>query len=916
MQVTAGIKVRARGLLWDVVAADPCGPEQRLHLRCAGGDLAGLEWDILHPLETVEVAHLDLRPDAAAPLAAWRLHHIAALLDQDPGPLGLVSARPGRLTVEPYQLVPLMRALTMPRARLLLADGVGLGKTVQAGLIAAELIARRRAHRILVVAPAGPLLAQWDQELRLRFGLRPSIIADAAALRAQRGAMALGGNPFDTVALCLTSPDFAKQDAVLTDLERTSWDLVIIDEAHHIAGSPHGTGEETRRRRLAEVLAERCDGLLLLTATPHDGDDARFASLIALLDPSLVDGQGRLLDRAYRRHVIRRLKAHLSNPETGRPLFRERRITPVAIDPADPALAPARDFHRALSAFVAPRLQRKARAAHPSDSLAFVSLLKRSVSTLAACIATLRVIADRYAGLDGDEPALRRERRRALRTLRQRLARYGVLSPSEEQAQAALEAEGMAAALHEAGTPAAAALRNLIHLGTAATAQDPKLDALVREVKLIRASTPTANILVYTEYADSQDAAVARLGVDPAIDGAVLAVSGRDPEAARARAADRFARQDGLILVSTDSLAEGLNLHRRCRHLIHLDLPYNPNRLEQRNGRIDRYGQTQDPDIRYLYLAATFEERLLLRLIAKYEKARSALTLMPDTLGVTANADACAAPLVRGFAEEQAMLFPPAPSPIRTLDRIAEEAEAEPWRDLLREIDRAYHGFEPTSVRHGWAASQGVNADSGGLAQGARVRDAAEIMTGAIDLAMFVRDAIRAGGGSTDGSTWHAPPGWGGDHDATIHVAPDPDTLHDAAGHDLTWFGRAHGLVRRSIEQARLLGHGDRPGEADARVAAIHRSDIREPTLLLTYAIELHTPRRLLWRRLAAARLTRHGEVQVMTDSRAWLALVLGTDADDTAWTAHFSSWAPQRLEPVRQSVAAAMAGMAAEVAE
>ncbi len=106
------------------------------------------------------------------------------------------------------------------------------------------------------------------------------------------------------------------------------------------------------------------------------------------------------------------------------------------------------------------------------------------------------------------------------------------------------------------------------------------------------------------------------------------------------------------MLVSTDSLAEGLNLHQRCFHLIHLDLPYNPNRLEQRNGRIDRYGQRNDPEIRYLFLAGTFEERLLLRLIAKYEKARACLSFMPNTLGVGADPASLHEPLFAGFAED------------------------------------------------------------------------------------------------------------------------------------------------------------------------------------------------------------------------------------------------------------------------
>ena len=243
----------------------------------------------------------------------------------------MLAAEPGRVTIEPYQLVPLMRALEMPRPRLLLADGVGLGKTIQAGLIATELIARRRAHRILVVSPAGPLLMQWEHELRQRFGLRFMPITDAATLQRERRRIELGGNPFDSIALCLISLDFAKQERVLEDLERSSWDLAIIDEAHHCIGASAGTDrDDTLRRRLAEVVARRSDGLLLLTATPHDGYDAHFASLIELLDPSLVDGRGGLAGLAYRRHVVRRLKSHIRDPATGEPLFRERQVMPGA----------------------------------------------------------------------------------------------------------------------------------------------------------------------------------------------------------------------------------------------------------------------------------------------------------------------------------------------------------------------------------------------------------------------------------------------------------------------------------------------------------------------------------------------------------------------------------------------------------
>src|SRR5262249_7740659 len=156
----------------------------------------------------------------------------------------------------------------------------------------------------------------------------------------------------------------------------SAWDLAIIDEAHHCIGSSAGEGEETQRRRLAEVIARRSDGLLLLTATPHDGDDAHFASLIELLDPSLVDGRGGVSGTAYRRHVVRRLKSHIRDA-AGRPLFRNRQVLPIRVEVTDPVV---RRFHEALAALIAPRLRRAAR--QQDDALAFVSLLKRSVSSL------------------------------------------------------------------------------------------------------------------------------------------------------------------------------------------------------------------------------------------------------------------------------------------------------------------------------------------------------------------------------------------------------------------------------------------------------------------------------------------------------------------------------------------------------
>ncbi|MGO9598087.1 MAG: DEAD/DEAH box helicase, partial [Isosphaeraceae bacterium] len=222
----------------------------------------------------------------------WLVYHQAFLLEQALGPTALLAVQPGRLRIEPYQLVPVLRAIRSSRVRLLLADAVGLGKTVQAGLVITELVARRLAHRVLVVSPAGPLLEQWRLEMAQRFGLRLEVI-DRSKLEEIRRSTELGSNPFDFIPLGLVSIDFLKQERILDQLDRASYDIVVVDEAHHCTdtGSIQNT-EDSQRRGLAEVLARRCDSLLLLTATPHDGYDRSFASLCELLDPSLVDGRG------------------------------------------------------------------------------------------------------------------------------------------------------------------------------------------------------------------------------------------------------------------------------------------------------------------------------------------------------------------------------------------------------------------------------------------------------------------------------------------------------------------------------------------------------------------------------------------------------------------------------------------------
>ncbi len=569
-EILPGTQVAARGLRWEVVFSHAAGEQTLYRLRSLEGGLQGQELDLLSPLEGIEPIRRDFDPARGAPLRHWLVYHQAFLLEQNLGSDALLSAQPGRLRIEPYQLVPVLRALRMGRVRLLLADGVGLGKTIQAGLIVCELMARRLAHRVLVVSPAGPLLEQWRTEFRTRFGIRLDVI-DRARMEEIRRQTELGANPFDHVALGLASIDFLKQERVLELLEKSSYEVIVIDEAHHCMDiGAAAEREDSQRRRLAGVLAQRSDCLILATATPHDGNDRSFASLCELLDPSLVDGRGALRGERYRHHVVRRLKPHVRDPQTGKPLFPDRQVLPRAVTSSTEAHPHFAALHRGILELVRPELTRALRTHSYSDALAFIALLKRSVSTVVACRQTLSVVATRLQGLLGEQAEhqeARRQRLSALRDFNRRLARFGAVSHEEEAERGRLEAEDLAQQLASLDretrrgsrdlarrADTVATLDDLLALADRALRDDPKLHRLVAEVKEIRQQEPAANILVYTEYTDSQEAAIAALRAVGL--GEVLSLSGADPEGDRGKLTDRFRGADGLILNGVKAAAE------------------------------------------------------------------------------------------------------------------------------------------------------------------------------------------------------------------------------------------------------------------------------------------------------------------------------------------------------------------------
>lgn len=929
-----GTEVLARGLRWEIVASESLGLQTLYRLRGLEGAVLGHEFDLLYDFESVEPIRHAIQPERAAPLPNWLVYHQAFLLEQALGPTALLAAQPGRLRMEPYQLVPVLRAIRMSRVRMLLADGVGLGKTVQAGLVITELVARRLAHRVLIVSPAGPLMDQWQVEMSERFGLRLEVI-DRQKLEDIRRNTELGSNPFDHVALGLVSVDFLKQERVLEQLERASYDVIVIDEAHHCSDA--GTAQEredSQRRRLAQVLARRCDSLILLTATPHDGNDRSFASLCELLDPSLVDGRGVLRADRFRSHVVRRLKKHVlvadpDNPGQKKPLFPDREVTPVPVVPDADKHRTFIELQRALLDLVAPELRRSFRTRNYSNVLAWMALLKRSASTVVACERTLTAVASRFQHFLTDTAELQETRRQRVRTLRdyeRRLERFGSITADEEQEHDLLAAEDLAQQLAEAQREIKRGsyqqskvadivlhLDELVSLARAAQAHDPKLDMLVQSVRDIRKVEPRANVLIYTEYIDSQKAAVEALKAASFTH--IVTMNGQDDEKTRTATTERFCKHEDLILVSTDSAAEGLNLHQQCHHLLHLELPFNPNRLEQRNGRIDRYGQSKVPLVRYLYLCGTFEERILLRLIAKYEKQRALLTFVPNTLGLTSS-EAGQSRLLKGLIEEDTKLFKSEP----TLFDLHQEDESsgadEATRELLEEIDRSLHGFRQAAETNRWLGDEGLNADEQQVEQAKDAREAGS-KAEHVDLARFVADAILLDGGEVLGAlddehfAVKIPPAWihgmnhlpGYDADARmVRLTTRLEVTSDAAGHSIGFLGRAHPLVRRALDRVRNLSFGGaaRLGQ-DPRASAV-RANVSEPTLLFTFLGRVSSRHGRELERVLAVRVGRSGATQFYPSAADWSHWLDPGQAIRTTdlWSRHFESWASNSSELAR----------------
>jgi len=674
---TAGriVRVRTRHWLVEDVASSPSGTW--LRLSCVDDDAQG---DVLEVLWEAELDSKILDAEAWAEIgnkgfddprqfAAYfntlRWHCITATdpkLFQSPFRAGI--------RIDAYQLEPLKKALQLPRVNLFIADDVGLGKTIEAGLIATELLLRRRVREVVVVCPPS-MLKQWQDELDARFGLRFEILDRdyVERIRRERG---YAVNPWDTFPRFLVSQRLLIDEAYAAPMR--VWlgtlrpgSLLILDEAHHAApasGSKYAI--DSKITRAIRELAPRFEHRLFLSATPHNGHSNSFSALLELLDDKRFMRGVPVLKSSLDAVMVRRLKEDVRVVAGDFPIRRVVQVDLQDLSPDTPELRLA----EWLDAYANVRRERFASSTKreaTQGALILSTLQQRLFSSVEAFQRTLaahrRAMEKVWAGAATPSTNI------STSDLTQLTAGFDndddrSLLPAEQQEAEAASAIEQATA-SASGAPAPANITNLERqlLGDMARVAeqyrhrpDERIKWLIKWLQVnscpgirlpsIPSPQPGAawtplRLIIFTEYEDT--ARYLRTQLEAAIVGTDLAEArlavfhGPTPPDKREDLKRAFMappeREPIRILIATDAAREGLNLQAHCWNLFHYDLPWNPSRLEQRNGHIDRKLQDNDEVFcHYFVYTQRPEDRVLRALVRKTETIRLELGSLSEVV--------------------------------------------------------------------------------------------------------------------------------------------------------------------------------------------------------------------------------------------------------------------------------------------
>lgn len=528
----------------------------------------------LEQIQIVDPAEVKLTADNSPFYIRALLYLESQWRQQIPTDVNLHIGHQAAMDLMPYQLDPAKLALQRPRQRILIADTVGLGKTLEAGILMSELIARGKGKRILVVTVKS-MMTQFQKEMWNRFTI-PLVRLDSNRIQKIRANLPSNYNPFFYYDKTIVSIDTLKRDVEYrTHLENAYWDIIVIDEAQNVA---ERGDHQAQRSRLAKLLADRSDTMIMLSATPHDGRAKSFASLMNMLDPTAIADPQNYTPDDIKGLCIRRFKKDVKDQVSGS--FLERRIT------LERCHASAEEEH-AFAVFAEMQLEMDLGKTRGTGQLFKTSLEKSLFSSPAACIksieARLKKLYQKYSKDDI----------RDIRLL--------------EELKSALEA-----------------------IAPGKFTRYQKLLELLRSKEYGWNPADTSDrVVLFTERIETMRYLAERLRQDLGLKAdAIQEISGRISDAEQQRIVEEFGRTESpvRVLVASDVASEGLNLHYLSHRLIHFDIPWSLMVFQQRNGRIDRYGQQQRPDIRYMLIESDNKRikgdmRIIEILITKEEQA-------------------------------------------------------------------------------------------------------------------------------------------------------------------------------------------------------------------------------------------------------------------------------------------------------